>query len=163
MATELPAEPQMEIPIWKIEWSDALSVGIPEIDEDHRRFARLVNELNRSIVDRAELAEVRLRLQVIIADAVQHFAHEERLFKEWMYPDAESHAAIHAQIVKRLQSILSSIGYADLDAQWIEAGLKIKAVLIDHILKEDVKYTNSYLDHRGPLLRNSTLAHNGAD
>ena len=94
MATELPAEPQMEIPIWKIEWSDALSVGIPEIDEDHRRFARLVNELNRSIVDRAELAEVRRRLQVIIADAVQHFAHEERLFKEWMYPDAESHAAI---------------------------------------------------------------------
>jgi len=152
MATELPAEPQTETPIWKIEWSDALSVDIPEIDEDHKRFATLVNELNRSIVDRAELAKVRCRLQMVIDDAIQHFAHEERLFKKWMYPDAVSHAAIHAQIGKVLQSIMSSnVSAHHLDTQWIEAGLKIKAVLIDHILKEDVKYTKSYLNHRDPL------------
>lgn len=151
MATELPAEPQVAIPIWKIEWSEALSVGIPEIDEDHKRFARLVNELNRSIVDRAELAEVRRRLQMIIDDAVQHFAHEERLFKEWHYPDSQSHAAIHAQIIKQLQGIMSSNVSTHLNAPWIEAGLQIKTVLIEHILKEDAKYTNSYRNHQGPL------------
>jgi hemerythrin-like metal-binding protein len=145
MPTQLPAEPQRETPIWKIEWSEALSVGIPEIDEDHQRFARLVNELNRSIVNRAQLAEIRHRLQMIIDDAVQHFAHEERLFKEWQYPDAQSHAAIHAEIVKVLQSIMSSSVATRLSAPWIEAGLKIKAVLIEHILKEDAKYTKSYL------------------
>ena len=148
MATDIPAAPQMEPPIWKIEWSDALSVGIPAIDEDHKRFARLINELNRSIVDRAELAEVRRRLQLIIDDAGQHFAHEERLFKDWMYPDSESHAAIHARIIGKLHSILSNIAYPHHEAQWISAGLQIKAVLIEHILKEDVKYTQSYRIHR---------------
>ena len=151
MPTELPAEPHMEMPVWKIEWSEALSVGIPEIDEDHKRFARLVNELNRSIVNRAQLHEIRHRLQMIIDDAVQHFAHEERLFKVWQYPDSQSHAAIHAEIIKVLQSIMSSSVATCLNRPWIEAGLKIKAVLIDHILKEDAKYTKAYLIHQGPL------------
>jgi hemerythrin-like metal-binding protein len=128
-----------------------LSVGIPQIDEDHKRFSRLVNELNRSIVDRAELIEVRRRLQLIIDDAGQHFAHEERLFKDWMYPDSESHAALHAQIINALQNILAGIDYPHQDKQWISAGLQTKAVLIDHILKDDAKYTKSYLNHRGPL------------
>ena len=144
MPTELPAEPQIGTPIWKIQWSEALSVGIPEIDEDHKSFARLVNDLNRSIVDRAPLTEVRRRLQVIIDDAGQHFAHEEQLFKEWQYPDAQSHAAIHAQIIKKLQAIMSSNVSTYINAPWIEAGLQIKIVLIEHILKEDVKYARSY-------------------
>jgi hemerythrin-like metal-binding protein len=92
MATEFPTPPQTESPTWKIEWSDALSVGIPEIDEDHKEFASLINELNRSIVDRANVVEIRHRLQRIIDDAVQHFAHEERLFKEWQYANSEGHA-----------------------------------------------------------------------
>ena len=151
MTTEIASEPQVETPIWKIEWSEALSVGITDIDEDHKRFARLVNELNRSIVDRAQLPEIRHRLQMIIDDAAQHFAHEERLFKEWQYPDSQSHAAIHAQIIKKLQAIMTSNVSTCLNAPWIEAGLQIKTVLIEHILKEDVKYTKSYLNHRGPL------------
>ena len=92
MATEFTAPPQTDPPIWKIEWSEALSVGIPEIDEDHKEFASLINELNRSIVDRESVGEIRHRLQRIIDDAVQHFAHEERLFKELQYADSEGHA-----------------------------------------------------------------------
>ncbi|MEI6733352.1 MAG: hemerythrin domain-containing protein [Comamonadaceae bacterium] len=144
MATEIASVPQVGTPIWKIEWSEALSVGITDIDEDHKRFARLVNELNRSIVDRAQLPEIRRRLQMIIDDAVQHFEHEERLFKEWQYADSQNHAAIHAQIIGKLHAIMSSNVSINLNAPWIEAGLQIKTLLIEHILKEDVKYARSY-------------------
>ena len=61
------------------------------------------------------MPEIRHRLQMIIDDAVQHFAHEERLFKEWQYPDSQSHAAIHAEIVKVLQNIMSSSVATRLD------------------------------------------------
>jgi hypothetical protein len=79
----------VETHVWKIDWNDGLSVVIPEINEDHNRFISLVNEFNRFIVDRMDLSEIKKRLQLIIDDAVQHFAHEERLFKEWHYPDVD--------------------------------------------------------------------------
>jgi EAL domain-containing protein (putative c-di-GMP-specific phosphodiesterase class I) len=44
-------------------------------------------------------------LQPILDDAVQHFAHEERLFKQWKYPDvddlsADPNAAVLLQITQ---------------------------------------------------------------
>jgi hemerythrin len=50
-----------------------MSVGIPEIDEDHKHFIFLINELNRSIVDRKDPAEIKKRLQIIVEDAERHF------------------------------------------------------------------------------------------
>lgn len=44
-----------------------MSVGIPEIDDDRKRFISLINEFNRSIVDRLNLSEIKRRLQLILA------------------------------------------------------------------------------------------------
>jgi hemerythrin len=134
----------MEQHIWKIEWNDDLSVGIPEIDADHKRFVSLVNGFNKSIVDRMELSEIEQRLQLILDDAVGHFAHEERLFEQWSYPDVEAHALRHAELIGTLQSIMSQVGSDTLMPQWIEVGLAIKDILITHILTEDMKYAEFY-------------------
>ena len=45
----------MEPRIWSFEWTDAMSVGIPEIDEDHKRFIALVDAFNESIAERAAI------------------------------------------------------------------------------------------------------------
>jgi hemerythrin len=111
----------VETHVWKIDWNDRLSVGIPEINEDHKRFISLVNEFNRSIVDRMDLSEIKKRLQLIIDDAVQHFAHEERLFKEWHYPDVDDHTRKHAEIIATLQTIIKQLKGYNLTPQWIEA------------------------------------------
>lgn len=130
----------MDEQLWKIEWDDGMSVGIPEIDEDHRHFIALVNGLNQAITDRMELAEIRNRLRLIVDDATQHFNHEERLFREWQYPNADSHAGIHAHVINVLQEIREKFIPYGLDAEWIDAGLRIKGTLINHILMEDMKY-----------------------
>lgn len=134
----------MKPPIWKIEWNDGMSVGIPEIDEDHKRFASLINNFNRSIVDRMDLGEIKKRLQFILDDAVQHFAHEERLFKQWEYPDAEDHANKHAQAISALQAIQEKFITSGLEAVWINAGLEVKDLLVTHLLTEDMKYADYY-------------------
>jgi hemerythrin-like metal-binding protein len=125
-----------------------MSVGIPEIDEEHKRFASLVNQFNRAIVDRMDLGEVKKRLQLILEDAEQHFAHEERLFKQWNYPDVEDHANIHAQITKDLHAVMDKFISYDLASEWIETGLKVKDILIKHVLTEDMKYAKYYRDSR---------------
>ncbi|GAB5604853.1 bacteriohemerythrin [Sideroxyarcus sp. TK5] len=125
---------------WRLEWQDGLSVGIPEIDADHQRFARLVNELNEAIIARMGLAEIKKRLRAIQQDAIAHFAHEEQIFKQWGYPEAEEHARKHAEILQCLQGIMGRFESGGLEYEWVEAGLEVKNALIDHLLAEDMKY-----------------------
>jgi hemerythrin len=127
-------------PTWRLDWDESLSVFIPEIDDEHKRFIRLVNELNEAIVGRQDGAEIQKRMQRILDDAANHFAHEEALFKEWHYPDAEEHAQIHAAITQALNGIMSQFKHDGTMYEWVAAGLKIKEVLINHILNEDMKY-----------------------
>ncbi len=125
---------------WRLEWSDALSVCIPEIDAEHQHFIRLVNELNEAIIRRMDVEEIKKRMQAILDDAVAHFAHEEILFKEWRYPEAEEHAKKHAHIVLAMNGIMAGFVRGGVEYEWIEAGLKVKETLIEHLLSEDMKY-----------------------
>lgn len=134
----------MKRPAWMIAWHDEMSVGIRAIDEDHKQFVFLINELNRSITDRKEAAKIRERLQLIVTDAERHFGQEEWLFKEWRYPDADGHASIHAQALKAINAIMLAFIPYGLDSGWVDAGLKIKDILIEHHQTEDMKYAEFY-------------------
>jgi hemerythrin-like metal-binding protein len=124
---------------WRLEWSDTLSVCIPEIDLEHRRFIQLVNGLNEAIIGRMSLEVIKNRMRLILEDAAAHFAHEEVLFKEWGYPEAGEHAERHAQITLVLREIMDHFDHR-VEYEWIEAGLQVKQALIEHILAEDMKY-----------------------
>lgn len=129
---------------WCLIWTADLSVGIPQIDEEHQHFIQLVNELNRAIVQRADFAEIKQMMQSILDDAVVHFEHEEAFFKQWGYPDAEDHAEKHAQAVRNFTQIMANLTRGGVEFEWIKAGLAIKQSLIDHLLNEDFKYRDFY-------------------
>lgn len=129
-----------ETKTWRLEWSDALSVCIPEIDAEHRHFIQLVNDFNEAVTTRMSLEVIKDRLQAILEDAAAHFAHEEVLFRKWGYPAAGVHAQRHAQITLALRDILQHSEHGGVEYEWIEAGLAIKQILIEHILTEDMQY-----------------------
>ncbi len=129
---------------WRLEWNESLSMFIPEIDAEHQRFIRLVNELNEAIARRMEMEEIKKRMRSIMNDAAVHFAHEESLFRQWSYPQAGEHANKHAQIVQALHGIMAAFEHGGLDCEWIEAGLKVKQALIEHLLTEDMKYRDYF-------------------
>jgi hemerythrin len=126
--------------LWRLEWNEGLSMLIPEIDAEHQRFIRLVNELNEAIVGRMDTEEIKHRMQAIVDDAVTHFAHEEALLRGWGYPAAEEHAERHAQIIQALREIMARFEHDGTEYEWVEAGLQIKKALIEHLLNEDMKY-----------------------
>lgn len=138
----LPIEP---IP-WRLEWSQTLSVGIPEIDAEHQCFIRLINELNMAISQRHSVEEVSACLRAIRNNAVAHFAHEEQLFAQFGYPDAANHTAIHAQLTLDLNEMLRQVEQGVLEYALIETGLKVKEVLVAHLLGEDMKYRDYFLE-----------------
>jgi len=130
---------------WEVAWSEELSVGIPEIDEEHRRFLGLVDELNAAIAGRDSKARIEALLNAIVRDARAHFAHEEQLLAERGYAEARRHAMLHAGLVVQITAALHDIHDTQWSRFWIETGLGIKKVLLDHLLQEDMRFRAHFL------------------
>jgi hemerythrin-like metal-binding protein len=129
---------------WNLEWNDGMSVGIPEIDADHKRFISLVDELNLSITERMNASEINKRLQHVIKDANRHFEQEEKLFHERQYPNAEGHLRSHNNIRNMLKKVQDSFLPYGLEAEWLDAAQVIKQMLISHLLTEDMQYAGYF-------------------
>lgn len=123
-----------------ITWSDALSVGNPAIDIEHRHFAELVNRLNIAIISRQDKAEIVRIMQLIQDDARLHFAHEEDLFAEHGFPLAEEHTRIHRLLTENLRQAMQELQQAEFEKEWVELGLNVKAQLVSHLLNIDRQY-----------------------
>jgi hemerythrin-like metal-binding protein len=130
---------------WRLEWYGELSVCIPEIDAEHKRFIDLINDLNEAIVARMDVEVIKRCMQALMDDAAAHFAHEQRLFAEWGYPAAAEHAEKHAQMTQALHEIMERFKRGGTEFEWIEAGLEVKQALISHLVNEDMKYRDYYL------------------
>ena len=60
-------------------WSDILSVGVDEIDDDHRKLVSLFNILGHSVTEGDAPEYVEAVLKELISCTAWHFNHEERL------------------------------------------------------------------------------------
>lgn len=85
-----------------LNWESKYKVNVEIIDEQHERLFEIVNAMYDSIVRGEEqnaLAEV---LEELIAYTVYHFETEEKLFKEYSYPDYELHKGQHDDLTKQV-------------------------------------------------------------
>ncbi len=125
---------------WEIRWTNALSVGVPELDQEHRRFVARVNQLNHAILESEDKPAVERLLDLMLMEAAHHFWHEQRLMVQWKYPERAVHAAKHARLTEELDRVMRDFEQADVSFTWAAKGLHIKQLLVDHLLKEDMKY-----------------------
>lgn len=125
---------------WRLIWTDELSVCVPEIDAEHKHFILLVNALNNAIISRMGIEEIKICMRALLDDGIAHFAHEEKLFEEWGYPDAAEHVQKHAEVLQYFRKIINGFEQVRTDFEWIEVGLQVKKALIGHLLVEDMKY-----------------------
>ena len=121
-----------------IAWTKILSVGVDEIDDDHRRLIGIFNELNQALAKGESADYVAATLDELIKCTVWHFSHEERLMLKYGYPAAEAHRAEHRQLIDAAQewhAKLAQAGYAVTEA---EIGF-LERWLTEHILTVDQK------------------------
>jgi hemerythrin len=76
-------------------WTEKMSVGVKELDDDHKQLIDLLNEAHEGLSrgqSREALEEVLDRL---VEKTMSHFAHEEALFNRTGFPGAEAHRREH--------------------------------------------------------------------
>ena len=130
----------MEKSEWEIAWSDYLSVGVPEMDEEHRQFISRVNDLNKAIIESEDKATVERMMDLMLMEAAHHFWHEQELLARWKYPETAAHIAKHAALTAQFERVMKDFAETDISFVWALKGLHVKQLLIEHLLKEDVKY-----------------------
>ena len=130
----------MEKQEWEIVWSDFLSVGVPEMDDEHRQFVARVNELNKAIIESEDKAVVLRAVERLLNDAKLHFLHEEELLEKWNYPELADHIALHVELRAQFERATKEIAEDELSFVWALKALRLKQALVEHLVKEDRKY-----------------------
>ncbi len=139
----------MASPVWLLKWDTALSAGIPELDEDHKLFISLTNELSSAIAGRRDIGEINHRVRQLLSHAEHHRIHEAAILARYHYPSADAHAKTEAETISHARNILANLQHNAPEYQQIGAVLKVKETLIEHFLYEDKKYLDYYRSTSG--------------
>jgi hemerythrin len=126
-----------------IVWDEILSVGVDEIDEDHRKLVNIFNILNHSVMAEESSDYLAATLAELINCTVWHFSHEERLMLKHRYEGIEEHKAEHRELIKSAKELQQEILQADNPVvdEHIEF---LERWLTEHILTADLRL-GSYL------------------
>lgn len=82
-----------------IQWSNDLSVGIEEIDNQHRELIGRINQLFDACNQGKGKATVQETIKFLEDYVIIHFGAEEKTMVQYGYPDYANHKAHHQQFV----------------------------------------------------------------
>lgn len=124
-----------------IVWGAILSVGVDEIDEDHRKLIGIFNILNHAVQEGESLEYLAATLEELINCTVWHFSHEERLMLKHRYPAMAGHQAEHRDLINSAQELQQELLRAD-KAVADEHIVFLERWLTEHILTADLRLGN---------------------
>jgi len=125
------------LPLLKLaEWSPQLEIGLPLIDEQHKRFFDLAASLN------GNGDEIRvMKTLAILSDYIRsHFRDEEILMRAGNYPDLAAHCRLHEQFRHMLADLLGRARQMSLDDIAEEVRYLINGWFYQHIVSVDADY-----------------------
>jgi hemerythrin len=120
-------------------WSGALSVGVHEIDEQHKKLVEMLNQLYEAM-QKGQGKDVLGSLLAGLAQyTVKHFAAEERAMQRAGYADLAAHKVEHEALTKKVLDFKQRFD-GGTSMITIELMNFLKGWLTSHIQGSDKKY-----------------------
>jgi hemerythrin len=135
-----------------LKWSDSLSVGVVEIDAQHKTLISNLNDLADAMSQGKANAALRPLLARLVAYTQMHFGTEEKYMKQWGFSGYLSHNAEHEAFVKKV---------AEFQANY-EAGKLALSIEVLHFLKDWVSNHIQGTDKKNGAVLTSTDSNNRA-
>jgi hemerythrin len=130
-----------------ITWSDTLSVGVEEIDNQHKKLVSLINHLHEAMHSGQGKEAMAIILDRLIQYTAFHFKTEENLMQTHKYPQSISHTQEHQGLVKAVLELQK--GYSEgKTGITLETMNFLKNWLNHHILQIDKQF-GKYLNSKG--------------
>lgn len=119
-----------------LKWSSELSVGVKDIDDQHKHLINIANKLLEAVSDNAGRIAVDRIITHLREYTVTHFNSEEQLMQDYHYPKHGAHATAHNQLKMDVQRFQRAL-YEKQDVTHAEVMTFLKSWLLDHLLNED--------------------------
>ncbi|MBT3984517.1 MAG: hemerythrin family protein [Bacteriovoracaceae bacterium] len=132
----------------RIQWCDEFNVGVKIIDEQHKRFVGILNNLSDSISGtKPDADEVYSVIIELIDYTSTHFVTEEELMKVYKWENYREHFKIHNRFVEKIGEYNKNYHHVS-QAELEDIYLFLKSWLLNHISVEDRKLA-SFLNSEG--------------
>ena len=125
-----------------INWKEDFSVGVAEVDHEHRELIELINSLHAVMKQGAGHDDVVQALGEIYAHIAAHFALEEKMMRQTRYPMLSEHKQDHETLLDDLRDIMDEV---EDDGTFDEAQLAsdLERWFSDHFRTHDAKLHDS--------------------
>ncbi len=131
-----------------MEWTERMSVGVAQFDDEHKRLVALINDL----FDAVQAGRGRQALGSVLDELVDytktHFAHEEHQLKKLGYASFEEHKKEHDVLTKQVIDIQRKYHAGATAMLSMEVMSFLKNWLVNHIQGTDSRYT-AFLNEKG--------------
>ncbi len=88
-----------------IEWQDNYSVGVKELDDQHKILLDIINTLLKEQGDEYNAAQLSESILSLIHYAYVHFATEERYLAQIPFPDLKQHILEHVDFIMKTMEL----------------------------------------------------------
>ena len=129
-----------------LEWDERLSVGFPDLDEEHRRLLRLCASVVRASSTGASEAQLRHVVTQLRTYVKEHFQREEELLHRYRYPRLNEHITEHMKLTQHVKELyFSGHKHEPIDPGVLKALLR--DWVVEHIIRHDLSYAKYFKDH----------------
>ncbi len=137
----------------QVAWSDEYALDLPEIDEQHKFLFRLIDDVWRTVVNKADRDTTLGVVGELERYTVTHFAAEEAFMREQQYSLYHEHRAEHEKFVARIA----------LEKASVKAGRPLSLELMHflrdwlvlHIRFTDRAYADEFRDREKAAMKGS--------
>lgn len=120
-----------------IHWRDEYNLGIEEIDFEHKIFVKIIQKIERAIIEKKDESYINRLVQELKKYASFHFQSEENMMVEIKYPHLISHKLQHEHLLSQLQLVIVKVEIGEQDIR------ELPEFLLNwfkkHTLEEDKK------------------------
>jgi hemerythrin len=125
-------------------WTEELSCGLAEVDEQHQRLLRMLNELHEAMLRKEGQKIVGGILARMNDYTIYHFSCEEGLMSRSGYPDLEEHIAEHEDFIQQVHKFQRQFDLGKFGL-CIDILRYLSSWLLNHIMGSDKAFA-PYVD-----------------
>ena len=122
----------------KMQWKDEYSLGIAEIDAQHRELLSLFGRISQGIVAGASWSDLHYRVSELRQFADFHFAFEEGLMRMFGFPGVQEHTSAHRALFSKLDDMERRSVTSNVERELLQF---LVTWLIQHIQADDRDYS----------------------
>lgn len=129
----------------KNNWIEKYSLGIKKIDEQHKHFFEMADDIIKMTgQDKINIRELLFKISDLNNYSVYHMMTEEDIFKQYNYPEAQEHTEAHNAYRLKMKEFIYEAEKNEADAKKIALDVASFAGswLVNHIMNVDQKYVD---------------------